>query len=212
MAAWSFASSIGAERLSALAQPTSLAEIIERVRTCARVLCVHQRECCDLAGFSRVVATITIPPPVFDLFFNSADGYRGAYARSPYIGLEANNRILASLLPQVLAANEAQHAGLSPDFVRESLQSPSAKLWLAEIGLHLCPLCEGEWERPTDEDAEIQNGTWDHAAGVEAAWGRKAPYFTKLKLVGAFLNSRYDEFVPFHKRHRAQLLHDRGWA
>ena len=100
----------------------------------------------------------------------------------------------------------------SPNLISESLSSPSAKVWLAEVGLHLCDHCCGEWSRPHDETPEIFNGVWDLASGLEAAWGRKAPYFTKLKLIGAFLNDGRDEFVPSHKRFRADLLHRRGWA
>jgi len=208
---WSYAPGLGEGRITALSAGTSAEQIIERIVRHARVLCVHQPPCDEAAGFARVVATISVPREVFDEFFNAPNGYRGTYARSPYAGLELNHRFLSALLPAVTEA-AALAGSPSIDAVCESMSSPSAKIWLAEVGLHDCPNCIGEWERPTDLAPEITNQIWEQASGLEAAWGRKAPYFTRLKLIGAFLNTRNDEFIPARKRDRAQLLHARGWA
>ncbi len=212
MQCWRYSPSLGSTRLEALATAGSFSEILETIAKSAHVLCVHNQGCDDIAGFARTVATIRVQPEMFDLFFNSQDGYRGAYARSPYAGFSANDQALETLTPLVLTYNETNQSKIDSSFVVESLGSPSAKIWLAEIGLDICALCTGEWANPVDSTPEIFNGVWDQATGVEATWGRKAPYFTKIKLIGAFLNNRYDEYVPAHKRHRAQLIHQRGWA
>jgi hypothetical protein len=99
-------------------------------------------------------------------------------------------------------------------FIEQSLSSPSAKAWLAEpeCGYRDCAKCAGEWTNPNDDVAEISNGRWECDPDTNALWGRKAPYFTKLRVFGAFLNANYDEVVPERKRHRAKHLFQRGWA
>ena len=212
MQPWRYSQSIGTTRINNLASPRSLPEILDDILRDAEVLCVHRRDCDDIAGFSRVMATVRVPRDVFDSFFNSQHGYRGAYAASPYAGLEANDQILDRLTPFVLGHSVFGASKIDPLFAKESLSSPSAKVWLAEVGLHLCSLCEGEWAKPVDSTPDVLNGVWEPSSCVEAAWGCKAPYLTKLKVIGAFLSARYDEYVPFHKRRRAELIHWRGWA
>ena len=47
-----------------------------------------------VALFRRPVYCISVAFPLFDRFFNSRQGYRGAYFRSPYEGLEANGVLM----------------------------------------------------------------------------------------------------------------------
>jgi hypothetical protein len=102
--------------------------------------------------------------------------------------------------------------------IRESLATPSAKAWLAEHGKEIdrkCPGCQGEWSSgaagPPDQ-AEIHNGAWEAASGQNAEWGRKAPYLTKLRVMGGFLSDRLHELVPHNKRFRAYDIHRYGWS
>jgi len=100
------------------------------------------------------------------------------------------------------------------DFAEESLKACSAKVWLAERGKEMgdCTHCSGEWSTPQDDVAEILNDRWEKDTNVNARYGRKAPYLTKIRIFGAFLNDLYDEFIPTKKRFRANEIHKVGWS
>lgn len=105
---------------------------------------------------------------------------------------------------------------LSNEFIRESLVTLSAKVWLAEHGKELdrkCPGCKGEWSSGPIGPAEILNSRWEKPRqGQKAEWGREAPYLTKLRIMGAFIDERHNELVPVDKRFRAYEIHQFGWS
>jgi hypothetical protein len=182
------------------------------------ILCCHDQNSTNHDGFSRAVYCIKISEPLFDFFFNSKHGYRAWYYRSPYDGLRNNAHFIKSLLPSFLACDrtkEAEKNGFLTKKAAESLKSCSAKAWLAEKGKEVdenCPGCVGEWGYPQNDTAEIFNDRWDKANGANAKCGRKAPYLTKIRIFGAFLNEQYDEFIPAPKRYRAEQIHEFGWS
>ena len=128
MSTWEFAATIGEERIRALLDPTSFEAISDRVARDMEVLCCHRQQCDDDTQFSRVVFCIRVSPSLFDLFFNSPNGYRGAYYRSPYVGLEANDAFIRRLSPALLDWAASHCAELDCSFAQESLSSPSATL------------------------------------------------------------------------------------
>src|SRR5215208_5565311 len=65
---------------------------------------------------------------------------------------------------------------------------------------------------PVDEIPEILNGRWENEDSPNGRRGRKAPRCSKLKIFGAFLSTRYDEFIPARKRYRAVDIHKCGWS
>ena len=65
---------------------------------------------------------------------------------------------------------------------------------------------------PTDDQAEIINGRWDEGSNANSKSGRKAPQHSKIRLFGAFLSIRGDEFVPVRKRDRHLQIHREGWS
>src|SRR5215831_14245702 len=102
---WSFSSSIGDERRASLEDETSFEAIANEIRQTMTVLCCHEAACDTAPGetvadgrrvalFRRPVYCISVAPPLFDRFFNSRHGYRGAYFRSPHEGLEANDLLM----------------------------------------------------------------------------------------------------------------------
>jgi len=119
------------------------------------VLCCHLEQCDNKSDFSRVVWCVRVGEPLFDLFFNSPNGYRGAYYQSPYVGLAVNETFIRRVSPVLL---DWLDAGRDRGFAVESLSSPSAKAWLAEHGGEMCQRCTGEWGNPVDEIPEILNG------------------------------------------------------
>jgi hypothetical protein len=211
IAQWDFSASLGNERLKQLSAPPSFAAIVEEIKTGLEVVCCHLDPCTDMTGFERIIYCIKVQPRLFDLFFNSRTGYRASYYRSPYDGLEANDHLIHSLVRRLLASDQT-NATKGTEFIKESLTSPSAKVWLAEAEQGLCPRCDGEWIEPKDDSAEIQNDRWEVGDCSNARRGRKAPFLTNLRIIGAFVNARYDEFVPSRKRRRAEDIHERGWA
>jgi hypothetical protein len=215
---WSYAlSSDHAVREPVLSSSVPFAELVSRITSELRVLCCHRSE---IAGtdFRRPVYTLAVDRPLFDLFFNSVSGYRAAYFRSPGAGVDANVQLLTAISDRLTTDPESTRSELSPAFIRESLRTPSAKVWLAEHGKELdrkCPHCKGEWSSGTcgpPEVAEIRNGRWETAGGQNVEWGRKAPYLSKLRVMGAFLNDRCHELVPHDKRFRAYDIHRYGWS
>ncbi len=205
-AVWHYA--LDPKRSAALAAGSGFDAVVDCIANDMHVQCRHIQPCDDMAGFSRAAYCISVSLSTFDAFFNSEQGYRGAYYRSPYEGLAANHQLIAAITPKLIAW-AGENGGTELGFDVESLSTHSAKAWLAEAGLRFCDRCDGEWTHPQDANAEIFNGRWESAADVR---GRKAPRHSKIRIFGAFLNDRLDEFVSGRKRHRAQQIHEAGWS
>jgi len=213
---WNFPESLHdyVQRVEAgLRNPPSFAHITRSIKEEMEVLCAHEQACDVFNGFSRIVYCIKVPQRLFDLFFNSRNSYRAAYFRSAYDGLKLNSYFIKSLLPVLLEANPTKSINKGKKFIKESLKSIFAKVWLAEKEKHLCEKCSGEWGPPQVQEAEILNERWEKAVHANANYGKMAPYpLTKLRLFGAFLNDRYDELIPVEKRFRANDIHKHGWT
>lgn len=214
---WGFARSLGDDRRAALLSPSvTFQGIAEEIRKQMRPLCWHSVPSVDMTiGFSRVTFCIHVGQPLFDLFFNSEQGYRASYFRNPDDGLRDNASFIASVSPVLIAWGRA-NGDASPDSfwrkAEEGLRRSSAKVWLAERGQQLCARCQGEWTDPQDDTAEILNGRWERRDNPNARRGRKAPYLTKLRIFGAFLKANGDEFIAARKRLRAQQISSDGWS
>ena len=158
----------------------------------------------------RLVACLVIERPLFDLFFNSYNGYRGWYYRSPADDLRMNAQLLQVLAPHL--ADFQAHDDISNDWALKSLLASSAKCWLAESGLQFCPKCEGDWSRPKDDLPEILNGRWEIALTQNSRCGRKAPQLEKLRVMGGFIDQAGKQHIVERKINRAQEIHDVGWS
>jgi hypothetical protein len=212
MNSWQYPASLGQERINRLQSETSLDAIVERIEREMSVLCFHLQPCDDDTAYARPVFCVQVTSQLFDAFFNSPAGYRGAYYASPFSGLEANHLLITRLLPRLVAHAETTSPGFDSSFSFASFTATSAKAWLAERSLELCKNCEGEWRHPNDDVWEIQNERWERTNSPNSKKGRKAPFHSKIRLFGAFLNSKWDEFVPAHKRRRAFDINETGWA
>ena len=214
---WEFSQSLRSSRLQNLANPPSFDRITESVRRSMTILCRHEDQCRRDQRFFRAVYCIRVGAPLFDLFFNSVEGYRGSYYRSPYKGLEMNSAFIESLQPGLLQAGpicDDPHIDAG-----DSLKALSAKVWLAEVSKGLatvskkpCEHCSGEWSPPQDHTPEIRNGRWENVNHLYGKYGTKAPYLTKIRVFGAFVNKDGDEFIPHDKRQRAEEIHYQGWS
>lgn len=209
---WTYADTIAKDRRDSLNQAPTFGDIVEAVRREMSILCGHVDRCQDNKPYSRIVFSIQVSRPLFDWIFNSANGYRAWFFRSPYDGLRNNARMIRILEPKLLESLSSEQ---DIELARDSLNSLSAKVWLAERGNEVCtecPECEGEWSSPQDDTPEILNRRWEVSPKTSAKSGRKAPYLTKLRVFGAFLNNHRDEWISERKRHRAKQIHDFGWS
>jgi hypothetical protein len=212
---WDFSLTGNDQRLVNLQNPPSFEEMAERINEEMDILCCHTDLCRDFWGFERVVFYIKIAKDLFDIFFNSKNGYRAHYYRSPFEGIRANHVFINMLLSKLCASNLTNNCILKSD-LKESLSSYSSKIWLAECGKELklnCEGCKGEWQASQATDSpEITNNRWETSSAEKAKWGRSAPYLTKLRITGAFLDNTGNEFIPSRKRYRSKTIHDYGWS
>ena len=210
MDSWGFAASLERGRLEVLEAAPSFEEIARSIATAMRIQCTHVDPCDEADGFKRFVGCVVIDRPLFDLFFNSCNGYRGSYFRSPGHGLQMNALLLELLAPSLIEFR--RHDTMPADFVSRSLLASSAKSWLGEVGKGFCSACEGDWNAPKDDAPEIFNGRWEIATTANSRFGRKAPFLEKLRVMGAFVNQAGEEYVPKRKLNRDQEIHDVGWS
>jgi hypothetical protein len=206
---WRYSKVLGPHRVSALEAAPSFEEITDSVIRTMKVECQHVDPCDESPGRSRVVYCAAINPSLFDLFFNSANGYRAFYYRSPEDGLRANGAFVSSAASKLFASGLGNAA---PDLIARSLGVPSAKVWVAEVGKGWCRRCSGDWKAPTDDEAEILNGRWECSDSPNSRYGRKAPPLGMLRILGGFVGDQEGEYVPNPKRHRATDIHDWGWS
>jgi len=212
MIMWKFSTSVSKDRISALLMPSTIGTISRRIANEMEFLCSHNDPCRAHADFAREVYCIRVPEELFDIFFNSPHGYRGAYFRSPGEGMDANMCFIQTLAPKFIGMSALSTTPSKLESIRESLLSNSAKAWLAENGFRPCSKCEGELRPPQDTSPEIINGRWDLGQNILSEWGNQAPRFTKIRIFGAFLDNRNNEFIPDSKRNRSREINMYGWS
>ena len=207
---WDFNLGEDNDRLTNLETSPPFDEICDRIRNSMNILCSHADLCKDQQGFARPIYCIEVWKSLFDLFFNSKNGYRAQYYCSEKQGIKGNEFLIRTVLPELLEFN----LPLKREFTLKSLQAQSSKVWVAEIiREYFCPKCFGEWKPNIDRESEIMNDRWENSIEDDkSVWGRKAPYFTKIKIFGGFLNLNYEEFVPEHKKDRSLDIHKYGWS
>lgn len=210
MQSWRFSQHFDASRRTLLESAPSFGQIAHEIARSMRVLCTHSDSCDEVAGYRRLVACVAVEPQLFDVLFNAETGYRGAYFVSETTGLQANAQLLSLVAPALVS--HQIHRDLPQHQAEASLRSQSAKAWLAEVGKGLCQRCEGEWSTPQDDQPEIINNRWELGTEAMARYGRKAPRFTKLRFLGAFVDQDGGEYVAAQKRDRALQIHTYGWS
>jgi len=206
---WDYALPGDDNRVKNLQAAPPFKEIAAEIKKKMVIKCFHSDKCGDDKTFKRAVYCIHVGEKLFDWFFNSVNGYRAAYYRSPYEGLKANQYFIESLTRKLLRSDKTT-PNPGKNFIEKSFKFPSAKAWLAEVGKNLCKHCSGEWNsRQDNNEPEILNNRWENKIGQNAEWGRKAPYLTKIRIMGAFLKGNED-YDP--KPERAEQIHEKGWS
>jgi len=140
---WKYRGTCDEARLRVLQGTIPFEDIVGRLDHEMHLVCCHTPECHDKQGYKRTVYCAEVAHQLFDIFFNSQSGYRGAYFQSPERGLAANSLMLRTVVPRLIAWTRAHCAEQDPEFAAKSLLATSAKAWLAEETLCLCERCEG---------------------------------------------------------------------
>src|SRR6266545_4676299 len=131
-ACWQFTSALPPERAAQLLSWKSFDEVVESLATCQ--IAPLYWECAtklELNGCYRTSFVLTVPPNVYDAFFNAPVGYRGQFAKSETQGEAANRKVIETLLPRLLEV-AAEHPRATRQFVMTSLQGKQAKIWIDE--------------------------------------------------------------------------------
>lgn len=208
---WQYIGTTGAARVAAFTHPLPHVELAGALQRGLRLECFHREERQDDSAYKRAVFCGRVRPQLFDWFFNASTGYRGAFFKSADEGTQANRALLDRLTMFLTDwAIASQH---DPDrqWVLASLTKPSAKAWLAEYPGH-CAKCAGEWSPSYNAELQIENARWEWSSHVHAAWGRQAPWFSKIRIFGGFIDAQGSEWLAPHKEGRATHIWEHGWS
>jgi hypothetical protein len=206
---WEFSPAICQDRRDKLNGAPDFENIVRQILEGSQIICaVKDPVKSNPIVAHRVAYSLEVPSPLFDLFFNSKNGYRAWYYRSPERGLAKNSYLVKVLKPKLLTADVK--GDIPPADIIKSLESRSAKAWLAEAGNPLCDLCPGQFSFPQDSLPEIYNDRWEISDNVKSRMGRKAPFLSRIRIYGGFIDSKGNEFVPPNKLHRGQEIFSFG--
>jgi len=211
---WEFENSIGSKRINDLEHCPSFEEIVQSIEKDMKILCVHEIPCdnCKKDGYYRITYCFEISKDLFDLFFNSKNGYRAWYYRSIEQGFEKNSFMIQALTPKLIKYGVEK--SIPENKIKLSLKASSSKVWLAEIGkgIESCT-CYGEWKYSQDSKIEIYNDCWeilDITKYPYSSYGRTAPCLKIIRIFGGFINEEGEE--EDLKPNRSKEIHDWGWT
>jgi len=176
------------------------------------VACFHREPKHRDDSYTRADFCLDVGTELFDAFFNTASGYRGAYFEAPEKGEAANRELLSRLSPALVEWAVGRDLTVDRAWLFESLALPTAKVWLGEVAAALCSSCAGGWSVSYVSALHIVNDRWERSTHTHSVWGRQAPESSKLRVFGGFINNRSQEWVADHKRERAHQIWEHGWT
>ncbi|MBX3607776.1 MAG: hypothetical protein KF788_21055 [Piscinibacter sp.] len=196
---WRFTSEVCAARQSQLLAWKSFDEIIERFNSCLVAPLYWERAIAPhLTSCFRASFELTVDPDLYDGFFNSPAGYRGQYAQSEAAGEAANRRLVAALLPRLVAAAD-NHEAVTDGRLTRSLLGAQAKVWIVESEVE---------EQLGAPSPAIVYPAWEfHAPDGQ---GLRAPRGSQLEVKGAWLAPDGTEVVNPAKRRRSNFIYETG--
>jgi hypothetical protein len=209
--AWRYVGTADSERLRLLANPRPRSELIAALSLAISPRCFHWEPRQDDDSYERAVFCGVVTSDLFDWFFNSVTGYRGAFFESPDVGSRENRLLVDGLSSLLVAWAITNAAGGEAQRLHASLAQPSAKMWLAEYP-GLCRLCAPEWSSSYTPELRIENSRWERSTHVHSSWGTQAPQFTKIRVFGGFIDATHREWLASHKAERASHISEHGWS
>ena len=206
-AAWRFATTFDPARRDRLAAVDSFADVVRALVNSISIVGGWICEATDLGSRGlRPVVGFAVGAEAFDVYFNSAVGYRAKFLESPEAGQAANGELLRVLEPKLTAAvlNDCGSDRLSPQWVRNAFLANSAKVWPDESELDFLEatpdLVIAKWQSGCDHiNAPLGANLW-------------APAGTSLLAIGAFIDPFGNEVVSRRKILRRFELHDCGFT
>jgi hypothetical protein len=161
-------------------------------------------------GHFRAVIRLRVRATAFDLFYNSASGYRAQYYHAADLGTLANRFALDRLLPHILRSVTSVNKRICPPaWVEKSLRDPDAKLWPHQ-GVWL------RYARRTDQNFLVDR--WlarqsdpDKKLRKKAKRSMLTPFESLLELKGAFLSPLGKPLGTF-KATRSKDIHELGYT
>ena len=79
---WRYVGTATSERLAALEHPRSAIGLPTALRDELTLVCYHRDSGHTDPSYERAIFCGSVPPALFDWFFNASTGYRGAYYES----------------------------------------------------------------------------------------------------------------------------------
>ncbi len=207
---WKFSGKISGDRLALLMNPPPFEQIVNRLVSSCSIASyeVTPGRKQEVVGARQAEFRIEVAPEqreIVDLFFNSSEGIRAQYFRSPDIGDEKNDYVIHELAPKLLEAAETYPASyMTLDDVSTSLNSRSKKIWIAEDD-------NAQW---TFNALLVER--WVEAAnkGINNAMrGTAAVANDALEVKGAFIElGTNTERIPFDKLKRSEEIFNYGYS
>jgi hypothetical protein len=213
-------SDLPGDRRGLLDEGASFHEIIHRIVGEAQIVCCWPEPFRDApaeaCGAKQACYRIAVRPESFDLFYNSANGLRAMYWRSPADGDQATKYAVQRLRPMLLQFAmkhpEALASGkikMEVAEVQQSLDAPSAKIWVREKD------DSGDSMISTKGQPQLQVPRWaakENEPGSKGPLWRWTPIANHLEVKGALIGPDGTEHVPQSKRDRAKQIHRFGFT
>jgi hypothetical protein len=185
-----------------------------------------QRGCLEAKGHTRAEFVFAVPAHTYDLFFNSASGYRAQFYIDHRLGVQQNRKLIDRLAPMLLATVDATPSNTwSQERVRTSLLARSAKIWINEEAStldqksieidSLLTIAVPHWIRAAYDAAEALKGGVQPKPNTKqkAILGIQAPEGVELKVLGGWLHDVHGrELIVPSKRNRARQIRAYGFA
>ena len=144
MTPWRYVGNATSERLARLESPNPYPALLAALKI-SPIACFHREPKQRDDSYARADFCLDIGAELFDAFFNASTGYGARYFVEPERGLAANRELIAELSPVLAEWAIARSSQLDRAWIDRSLSLPTAKVWLAEDSVALCPLCRGGW-------------------------------------------------------------------
>ena len=160
------------------------------------------------SGSRQVVFRLKVGRKNCDLFFNSADGMRGRYWRSPEIGDSAARHLVDLLTPRLMTWLKQNPPvvvdNATPMTLKEieySLACPTTKIW---------PVEEGSFARNGLDVSVWEMNEWENPSYYPDLW-RWTPDDRDLEIKSALIDLKWVEYDP-KRGQRAVQIHKFGFT
>ena len=221
---WVFTDGVDADRVAAMSVYSCFEDVLALIAVAepSVAVTIESAHSHHLDRCKRAALRFTIPETAFDMFFNSAAGYRAQYCTSPEAGEEANNTFLRTFSGLFLSAIERDLTSESDrSFAEQSLRAKGARVWAPDdagesllghdqLVVHIAvPRWRAHAEASWRGEASPELGP----ECAKAVRGVLAPLATSLEIKGGWIHGGTGEpRADPYKAARSQDIHEYGWT